>query len=48
MEFNLSQFELLDTAVLTVQTADESDDLLIDGKQVKITLRLRERTVHAG
>lgn len=38
MEFNLSQFELLDTAVLTVQTADESDDLLIDGKQVKITL----------
>jgi len=38
MAFDISQFELLDTAVLTVQNAKDDDDLLIDGKPVKITL----------
>jgi hypothetical protein len=36
--FDIKQFQLLDTAVLTVQTADESEDLLVDGKPVKITI----------
>jgi hypothetical protein len=35
--FDLSQFETLDTATLTVQTP-KGDDLLVDGKPVTITL----------
>ncbi len=38
MTFDISQFELLDTAVLTVQTADDSEDLLVEGNPVLITL----------
>lgn len=38
MEFNQSQFELNDTGVLVVQNAAGTDDLLVDGKQVKITI----------
>jgi hypothetical protein len=38
MSFNASEFELLDTAVLIVQNANGNDDLLVDGKQVKITI----------
>lgn len=38
IEFNLAQFELQDTAVLTVQNAKGDDDLLFAGKPVRITL----------
>jgi hypothetical protein len=36
-KFDLSQFETLDTATLTVQTP-KGDDLLVDGKPVTITV----------
>ena len=36
--FDVTQFELNDTAVLTVQNAKGDDDLLVNGKPVKITL----------
>ncbi len=36
--FDIAQFELVDTAVLTVQNAKDDGDLLVDGAPVKITL----------
>lgn len=38
MNFDVTQFELQDTAVLTVQNAKGDDDLLVDGQPVRITL----------
>jgi hypothetical protein len=38
MEFNLSQFEAADSAVLEVQTAKKDGPLLFDGKPVTIEL----------
>lgn len=38
MTFDVSQFEVDETAVLTVQNLKGDDDLLYDGQQVKITL----------
>lgn len=37
-QFNLAQFELNDTAILTVQDAKGEDDLLVNGQPVRITL----------
>ncbi len=36
--FDVSQFELKDTGVLTVQNKQGDDDLLVDGKPVRIHL----------
>ena len=36
--FDVTQFELEDTAVLTVQNAKGDDDILVNGQPVKITL----------
>jgi hypothetical protein len=36
--FDVSQFELQDSAVLTVQNVARTDDLLVGGKPVKITI----------
>ena len=36
--FDVTQFELNDTAVLTVQNAKGDDDLLVNGQPVRITL----------
>lgn len=36
--FDVSQYELADTAVLTVQNARGDGDLLVDGKPVRITI----------
>jgi hypothetical protein len=36
--FDLSQFELQDIAVLTLQNIDRTDDLLINGQPVRITI----------
>lgn len=38
MTFDLSQYELNDTATLIVQDATGDHDLMVDGKQVKINL----------
>lgn len=38
MNFDVSQFELEETAVLTVQNAKGTDDLLVNGQPVTITL----------
>jgi hypothetical protein len=38
MTFDISQYELQDTATLIVQNARGDGDLLVDGNQVKITL----------
>lgn len=37
-EFDLSQFELQDTGILTVQNASGTGDLIVDGKPVTIEL----------
>ena len=38
MGFDVSQYELEDTSVLTVQNLQRDDDLLVDGKPVLITI----------
>lgn len=38
MAFDVTQFELQDTAVMTVRNAKGDDDLMVDGKPVLITL----------
>lgn len=38
MEFNLSDFELLDTSVMTVMSKKGDEELLVDGKPVRITV----------
>ena len=38
MTFDITQFELEDTAALTVQNAKDDGDLLVDGKPVTIRL----------
>lgn len=38
MEFDVSQYELADTAVLTFKNKRGDDDLLVDGKQVRATI----------
>ena len=38
MTFDISEYELADTGTLIVQNKKGDDDLLVDGKQVKIVL----------
>jgi hypothetical protein len=38
MTFNISDFEILETGVLVVQNAGGTEDLLVNGEQVKITI----------
>jgi hypothetical protein len=38
MTFDVSQFELLESATLTVQNAKGDDDLIVDGKPVTIEI----------